>query len=230
MLQELADRYLRYGFKKMYQKMRQQGCNWNHKRVYRVYCDMQLNLRRKPKKRLPSRNRIALTKPKKMNVNWSMDFMSDALINGRSFRTVNIIDDCNREVIGIKASLSLPAIRVTEYLDQIARERGYPMKLRLDNGPENISKIMVAWAKKHHVHIHYIQPGKPAQNAYIERFNRTYREEVLDMYLFRDIKEVQAITDKWMDEYNNERPHESLGNLTPQIFRQQQIRSNNVLY
>jgi putative transposase len=191
---------------------------------------MQLNLRRKPKKRLPSRNRIALTKPKKMNVNWSMDFMSDALINGRSFRTVNIIDDCNREVIGIKASLSLPAIRVTEYLDQIARERGYPMKLRLDNGPENISKIMVAWAKKHHVHIHYIQPGKPAQNAYIERFNRTYREEVLDMYLFRDIKEVQAITDKWMDEYNNERPHESLGNLTPQIFRQQQIRSNNVLY
>jgi putative transposase len=230
MLQELANKYLRYGFKKMYQKMRQHGCKWNHKRVYRVYCDMQLNLRCKPKKRLPSRNRIALIQPEKMNVNWSMDFMSDALINGRSFRTVNIIDDCNREVIGIKASLSLPAIRVTEYLDQIARERGYPMKLRLDNGPENISKIMVSWAKKHHVHIHYIQPGKPAQNAYIERFNRTYREEVLDMYLFRDIKEVQAITDKWMDEYNNERPHESLGNLTPQIFRQQQIRSNNVLY
>jgi putative transposase len=159
-----------------------------------------------------------------------MDFMSDALISGRAFRTVNIIDDCNREVIGIKASLSLPAIRVTEYLDQIARERGYPMKLRLDNGPENISKIMVTWAKKHHVHINYIQPGKPAQNAYIERFNRTYREEVLDMYLFRDIKEVQTITDKWMDEYNNERPHESLGNLTPRIYRQQQIRSNNVLY
>ena len=114
-----------------------------------------------------------------------MDFMSDALLNGRRFRTVNVIDDCNREALGIKASVSLPTRRVTELLDFIAYQRGYPLQLRLDNGPENISKEMVAWAKKHGVHIHYIQPGKPAQNAYIERFNRTYREEVLNMYLFK---------------------------------------------
>lgn len=199
-LKELAEKHRRYGFKKMFQKIRQRGYQWNHKRVYRVYCDMQLNLRRKPKKRLPSRNKIALTQPGRMNVSWSMDFMSDALTNGRRFRTVNIIDDCNREALGIKASVSLPSKRVVEFLDLIACQRGYPLQLRLDNGPENISKIMIDWAKKHGVHIHYIQPGKPAQNAYIERFNRTYREEILDMYLFRSIAHVQAITDKWLQE------------------------------
>ena len=100
------------------------------------------------------------------------------------------------------------------------------MKLRLGNGQKDISKIMVHWTKKYNVHIQYIQPGKVAQNTYIERFNRTYREEVLVMYLFRDIKKVQVITDKWMTEYNNEKPHESLGNLTPRTFRQHQAISN----
>lgn len=228
-LKELAEKHRRYGFKKMFQKIRQRSYAWNHKRVYRVYCDLQLNLRRKPKKRLPSREKIALAQPKRMNVSWSMDFMSDALLNGRRFRTVNVIDDCNREALGIKASVSLPTRRVTELLDFIAYQRGYPLQLRLDNGPENISKEMVAWAKKHGVHIHYIQPGKPAQNAYIERFNRTYREEVLDMYLFRNIDEVQSITDKWLQEYNGERPHESLGNLTPKGYKGQLV-STNALY
>lgn len=230
MLKELAEKCRRYGFEKMYQKIRQESYGWNHKRVYRIYCDMQLNLRRKPKKRLPSREKIALTQPEKMNMSWSMDFMSDALISGKHFRTVNIIDDFNREVLGVKASISLPAIRVTEYLDKICCRRGYPLQLRLDNGPENISKAMISWANKNNVHIHYIQPGKPAQNAYIERFNRTYREEVLDMYLFRGIAEVQVITDKWVQEYNNERPHAALGNLTPKAFSMRQIISNNVLY
>lgn len=228
-LKELAEKHRRYGFKKMFHKIRQRGYQWNHKRVYRVYCDMRLNLRRKPKKRLPSREKIALAQPGRMNMSWSMDFMSDALINGRRFRTVNVIDDCNREALGIKANVSLPAKRVIEFLDLIACQHGYPLQLRLDNGPENISRDMAAWAKKHGIHIHYIQPGKPAQNAYIERFNRTYREEVLDMYLFRNIAAVQAITDKWLREYNNDRPHESLGNLTPKGFKRQLV-STNALY
>lgn len=226
MLKKLAEKHRRYGFKKMFQKIRQHGYQWNHKRVYRVYCAMQLNLRRKPKKRLPSREKIALVQPGRMNVSWSMDFMCDALISGRRFRTMNVIDDCNREALGIKVSVSLPAKRVTEFLDLIALQNGYPLQIRLDNGPENISKAMVTWAKKHGVHIHYIQPGKPAQNAYIERFNRTYREEVLDMYLFRNITDAQAITDKWLREYNSERPHESLGNLTPKGYKEKLVSTN----
>ena len=170
-LKALAEKYPRYGFKKFFQKIRQHGFDWNHKRIYRVYCELQLNLRRKPKKRLPSRDKIALVASEKINISWSLDFMSDALMSGRRFRTVYIIDDCNREALGIKASLSLPAIRVTEVLDVIACQRGYPKQLRVDNGPENISKVMALWAKQHGVHIQYIQPGKPAQNAYIERYN-----------------------------------------------------------
>jgi len=139
-------------------------------------------------------------------------------MNGRRFRTVNVIDDCNREALGIRAGFSLPAERVTEFLDEIAGVRGYPLELRVDNGPENISSVMSNWAAIHNVTIRFIQPGKPAQNAYIERFNRTYREEVLDMHLFHDINHVQAMTDEWLMTYNSERPHESLGNLTPYQF------------
>lgn len=229
-LNRLAEKHCRYGFEKMFQKIRQRGYRWNHKRVYRVYCELKLNLRRKPKKRLPSRGKVALAQPERINMSWSLDFMSDACMNGTRFRTVNVLDDCNREALGIKASVSLPAKRVTEFLDRIADRRGYPLQLRLDNGPENISNEMVLWAKKHSIHIHYIQPGKPAQNAYIERFNRTYREEVLNMYLFKNIAEVQAITDQWLLEYNGERPHESLGNLTPWALAGGQLVSTNPLY
>lgn len=228
-LKGLADKHRRYGFEKMFRKIRQRGFRWNHKRVYRVYCEMKLNLRRKPKKRLPAREKVALAQPEKINMSWSLDFMSDALRSGRRFRTVNVLDDCNREALGIKASISLPAKRVTEFLDFIANRRGYPLQVRVDNGPELLSAEFTGWAKKHNVHIRYIQPGKPAQNAYIERFNRTYREEVLDMFLFKNINEVQSITDRWRKEYNNERPHEALGHLTPQAFMGQSV-STYALY
>jgi putative transposase len=198
--------------------LRRKGFGWNNKRVYRIYCELKLNLRKRPKKRLPSREKLALVQPALTNTCWSLDYMSDALMNGRRFRTVNVLDDCNREALGIRASFSLPAERVTEFLDEIAARRGYPNQLRVDNGPENISTVMWLWSQKHSVTIQYIQPGKPAQNAYIERFNRTYREEVLDMNLFYDINHVQMITDEWLVKYNGVRPHESLGNLTPWEF------------
>lgn len=217
-LLKLANEHKRYGFRKMFQIIKREDYPWNNKRVYRVYCELKLNIRRKPKKRLPSREKIKLVQPAQINRCWSLDFMSDALMNGKRFRTVNVLDDCNREALGIKASFSLPAERVIEFLDDIASWRGYPTKIRVDNGPENVSKTMVLWAKKHGVIIHYIQPGKPAQNAYIERFNRTYREEILDMNLFHTLKEVQSLTDEWIVKYNGERPHQSLGNLTPWEF------------
>lgn len=217
-LKELATKHTRYGFRKIFYKLRQAGFTWNHKRVYRVYRALKLNLKRRPKKRLPTREKTALDTPKIINESWSLDYMSDALQNGKKFRTANVIDDCNREVLGIKASISLPSQHIIEFLDDIASHRGYPQQIRMDNGPENISKIMTQWAKKHNVTLRYIQPGKPAQNAYIERFNRTYREEILDMYLLNNIQEVQFITEQWMHEYNTQRPHQSLGNLTPHEY------------
>ena len=214
----LAEENRTHGFWKLFTRLRHNGFLWNNKRVYRNYCELKLNLRKRPKKRLPSREKLTLVQTKQANVCWSLDYMSDALMNGRRFRTVNVIDDFNREALGIRAGFSLPAERVTEFLDEIAGMRGYPNELRVDNGPENISGTMSKWALKNGVKINFIQPGKPAQNGYIERFNRTYREEILNMYLFYDINHVQAITDEWLVKYNGERPHESLGDLTPWQF------------
>ncbi|WP_460213346.1 IS3 family transposase, partial [Escherichia coli] len=171
--------------------------------------------------RLPVRNPSPLATPEALNQRWSVDFMHDALICGRRFRTFNIVDDFNREALSIEIDLNLPAQRVVRVLDRIAANRGYPVMLRMDNGPEFISLALAEWAEKHTVQLEFIQPGKPTQNAFIERFNRTYRTEILDFYLFRTLNEVREITEQWLSEYNCERPHESLNNLTPEEYRQQ---------
>jgi len=217
-LKMIAERKPRWGFKKMFAYLKNQGCRWNHKRVYRVYCEMNLNLRVKPKKRLPTREPKPLVQPEAANISWSLDFMSDSLSSGRAFRTLNIIDDFNREGLWIEVDTSLPAERLVRVLEMLALWRGHPQQLRIDNGPELISKRLKIWADQHQVELAFIQPGKPAQNAYVERFNRTYREDVLDAYLFSSIREVQAITEDWLEEYNAIRPHAALGGLTPYKF------------
>jgi putative transposase len=214
-LRRLAERKPRWGFRKMYQRLRNQGHRWNHKRVRRVYREQGLNLRVKPKKRLPSRQPTSLKQPKSANESWSVDFMSDSLQSGRTFRTFNVIDDFNREALAIEIDTSLPSGRIVRVLDIIAVWRGYPRRLRSDNGPELISQQLETWAEKHDVLLDFIEPGKPAQNAYIERFNRTYREDVLDFYLFSSLAEVREITEQWLEEYNVFRPHDSLGGMTP---------------
>jgi len=161
-LRELAERKPSWGFKKMFAYLRnQEGISWNHKRVYRVYCEMKLNLRVKSKKRLPAREPRPLVQPEVANISWSLDFMSDSLSSGRAFRTLNIIDDYNREILWIEIDTSLPSERVIRTLDMIATWRGYPQQIRLDNGPELISQKMVQWAKAHGVELAFIQPGKP---------------------------------------------------------------------
>lgn len=215
LLNELAEKHPRWGFSKMFAWLRNQGYGWNHKRVRRVYREAQLNLRIKPKKRLPSRDPRPLVVPEQPNQFWSVDFMSDALVSGRKFRTFNVIDDFNREALWIEVDTSLPAARVVRVLEMIAAWRGYPTAIRCDNGPELISSTLAQWAKNHQVHLDFIQPGKPAQNAYIERFNRTYRDEVLDLYLFRSLQEVRDLTEEWMQTYNAIRPHDSLGGVPP---------------
>jgi putative transposase len=214
----LSESHPRWGCRKMVDRIRFQGHRWNHKRIRRVYCDLNLNIRVKPKKRLPSRHPKPLKTPLEINEKWSMDFMSDSLEEGRKFRTLNIIDDHNREVLAIEIDYSFPARRVARVLDQVAEEHGYPQEIRVDNGPEFISNHLDQWAHTHGVQLDHIEPGKPAQNAYIERFNRTYREDVLDMNIFSNLSEVRNITIPWIDDYNNFRPHRALGGIPPRAL------------
>ena len=141
--------------------------------------------------------------------------MSDTLFHGRRFRTFNVLDDFNREALAIEVDLDLPAVRIIRVLARIADQRGYPHRLRCDNGPELVSIALAGWADDHGVELDFIKPGKPTQNSYVERFNRTYRDESLDLYLFRTLTEVRDLTASWIRKYNEERPHDSLGDLTP---------------
>lgn len=204
-----------WGFPKIFKTLRRKGHPWNHKRVHRIYCELRLNKRRKGKRRLPTRSPEPLAVPHTANYCWSVDFMSDTLYDGRRFRTFNVLDDFNREVLAIEIDLSLPAPRIIRVLDRIAQQRGYPEKLRCDNGPELVSIALAGWAEDHGVHLDFIKPGKPTQNSYVERFNRTYRDEILDLYLFSSLAQVRDLTNSWMRKYNEERPHDSLGDLTP---------------
>ena len=217
-LTRLAQSRPRWGFGLMFDWIRHRRHPrkpWNHKRVYRVYKELALNLRIKPKRRLPSRDPVPLTESQQPNDCWSLDFMSDSLTDGRSYRTLNVIDDFNREGLAIEVDHSLPSERVVRVLDQIAEERGFPRKLRSDNGPELVGRTLVAWAQKNQVQLTPIQPGKPTQNAYIERFNRTYRQEVLDLYAFSDLDEVRDESTRWLFSYNHDRPHLALDRQTP---------------
>jgi len=192
------------------------GFAWNHKRVYRIYRELELNLRIKPKKRLVREKPEPLAVPEAINDSWSMDFMHDQLSDGRSYRLLNIIDDFNREGLGIEVDFSLPAERVIRTLEQIIEWRGKPRSIRCDNGPEYISGKLATWAEKQDIKLAFIQPGKPQQNAYIERYNRTVRYDWLAQYLFDSTEAVQDYATCWLWHYNNERPNMGLGGITPQ--------------
>ncbi len=221
-LRQLVENHPRWGCDKMTDYLRHQGYPWNHKRIRRVYRALSLHLQRKPKKRLPARTAHSLVVPSQANQTWSLDFMSDTLSDGRTFRTLNVLDDFNREALWIEVDTSLPAERVVKVLEQLLFWRGKPAHLRMDNGPELISQRLELWARKHQIALRHIQPGKPAQNAYVERFNRTYREDVLDAYLFDDLEEVREITQQWLEDYNTIRPHAALQGLSPRQFALQQ--------
>jgi putative transposase len=206
----------RHGFDKLYPALR--GPQMGKCRLYRVYLALRLNLKRRGKRRLPERIKAPLVIPERPNEIWSADFMSDALWSGRRFRTFNVIDDYNREALKIEIDTSLPARRVVRALDELIELRGKPKGLRLDNGPELISDELEKWAKRHGIERLFIQPGRPMQNGLVERFNRTYREEVLNCYVFETLGEVRRMTQEWITRYNELRPHESLGNLPPRRY------------
>lgn len=226
-LQELAFKHPTYGFRKLFAYLRKAGKCWNHKRVYRVYKLLQLNRKRKGKRRLPERIKQPLQQPIAINMSWSMDFMSDSMIGNRKFRTFNVMDDYSREILAIEIDTSLSSKRVIRTLERVIETRGIPKSVRTDNGPEFTSKEFELWCAEKQITVHYIQPGKPTQNGYIERFNRIYRETILDAYLFFDLDQVRKLTEEWIEEYNYRRPHESLGNLTPEEWKNRPIEEKN---
>lgn len=221
-LDGLIDKHPAIGFWQCYHRLRNSGHCWNHKKVYRVYCDLKLNIRRRRKKRLPARVKQALFQPQVVNQVWSIDFMSDSLWDGRPFRLLNIIDDYNRELLHIEADRSLPAARLIRILEQLDDYRGLPQMIRVDNGPEFISFQLDQWCKKQGITLIFIQPGKPMQNGYVERCNGSIRSELLNAYIFTTLSEVRQKAAEWMDDYNRYRPHTSLGHLSPIDFKTKQ--------
>lgn len=217
-LNALTDKHPAIGFWSCYYRLKNKGEKINHKRLYRVYTAMGLNIRRRSRKRLPERVKQPLCVPTALNQCWSLDFMSDALSDGRKFRVLNVIDDFNRESLAVEVDTSLPARRVERVLDAIVAQRGLPANIRSDNGPEFISGVMEQWCEKNKVSWQYIQPGRPMQNAYIERKNGSMRRELLDAYAFDTIKEVRTLSAEWRHDYNQERPHKALGYLSPVLY------------
>jgi putative transposase len=228
-LNGIVERRPRWGFWKCFDRLRLDGRGWNHKRVHRVYCALRLNLPRRTKRRVPKRLRQPLVAPTELNRIWALDFMADALYGWRPFRTLNVIDEGNREALGIEIATSIPARRVIRVLEQLIEMHGKPSAIRVDNGSELTLSAFTEWCEQRRIELLFIQPGKPDQNAFIERFNRTYRDEVLDAYVFDSIEQVREVTETWLPEYNEERPHDSLGRVPPLMFkpRRKQLAESN---
>lgn len=222
-LKELIDEHPAIGFWQCYYRIRRAKLQWNHKRVYSVYTQMGLNIRRRAKKRLPARVKHSLFHPATINEVWSIDFMSDSLWDGRKVRLFNVIDDCSREVLWIETDTSLPTKRVIRVLEALKETRGIPQMIRLDNGPEFISHQLDLWCKENKITLIFIQPGKPTQNAFIERCNGNIRKELLNAYIFKTVEEVRTKVEQWKIDYNNHRPHSALNYQTPNDIYQMHL-------
>ena len=224
-LTSVIDKHPSIGFWQSFHRLRNRGLPWNHKRVRRVYRQMKLNIRRRAKKRLPERVKQPLVIPSGPNQTWSIDFMSDALTDGRKFRLLNVLDDFNRESLAVEVDTSLPSVRVLRVLDRIIGERSTPSIIRVYNGPEFISHILQQWCDEHKIALQYIQPGRPMQNAYIERKNGSMRRELLNTYLFSSLAEVRLMAEEWRIDYNEERPHKALSYLSPVKYAEQKFKA-----
>ncbi len=208
----------RKGRNKVIALVRKQHPQYGQSQIRRVYERSGFSLSRKLRRRIKNNPANPIEIPFSPYEEWAMDFMSDALFDGRRFRTLNIIDHYNRKCIGITANSSLPARAVISYLEQRIELYGKPKRIRIDKGPEFRAKLFQKWLMKKNIIWNRIQKGKPQQNAIIERFNKTYREDVLDVNIFRNIKHVEEITQPWIGDYNEKRPHQALNYKTPSDY------------
>lgn len=217
-LKELAERYPRYGYPTLHDMLRAKGLVLNSKRTYRIYREEGLQVRTKRRKKL-NRPRVPMPLPEGPNQRWSMDFVSDQLANGRRFRVLNVVDDFTRECVLQVTDFSISGHRVARELDRI--DRTLPGTIVCDNGPEFTSKAMFFWARRTETRLHFIQPGKPTQNAFVESFNGKFRDYCLNLHWFASIDDARSTIGFWRHHYNHVRPHRSLGRKPPAIFARQ---------
>lgn len=217
-LRELAARYRRFGYRRLGIMLRREGTIVNHKRLYRIYKADGLLVARRRKRRVRYERGAVLQPVTAANQRWSIDFLSDSLVSGRRTRFLSIVDDFTREGLRLEPDFSLPATRVTRALDEIAQRRGYPRVLRSDNGPEFASVELLEWSAKRKVHLHFITPGKPTENANIESFNARIRDEFLNEHAFLTLTDARTEAAMWLQHYNEDRPHSSIGYATPAEF------------
>jgi putative transposase len=224
-LEELAAQRRRFGYRRLAVLLRRDGWRVNIKRILRVYREANLQVRKRLKRRVAVGRGTLAAEALGMNERWSLDFVHDTLERGRRFRTLNIVDDFTRECLAIEVDTSLSGSRVARVLDEIATKRGFPQAIVMDNGTELTSIAMACWARDRQVRLHFIQPGKPTQNAYIESFNGRFRDECLNEHQFPTLGKARLIIEAWRIDYNTQRPHQALGNLAPEEFaRGLQIR------
>jgi putative transposase len=214
----LAAERPRFGYRRLHVLLRREGIVANHKRVWRVYRQEGLAVRRKRRKRVAQQRRVLFAPATRVNERWSMDFMGDSLADGRTFRTFNVVDDFSREAPVIAVDQSLPGERVVRELEAVVAVRGVPETIVMDNGPEFAGKALDAWAYRRGVKLHFIRPGKPVENAYIESFNGKFRDECLNEHWFVGLDHARQIIEAWRQDYNEVRPHSALDNETPAVF------------
>ena len=218
-LRALAVERPRWGYKRLAVLLRREGFNDNHKRIYRIYKAEGLAVRRRKRRRIAVTQRAPKLSPTRPNERWSMDFMLDALANGRRFRTLNVVDDFTRECLVIEVDTSLTGQRVAQVLDEVARKRGaFPTSITVDNGPEFAGKDLDQWAFTRGVRLAFSRPGKPVDNAFIESFNGRFRDECLSENWFLNLTEVRFIVERWIADYNDVRPHSAIGDMTPNEY------------
>jgi len=229
-IEEIAAIKRRYGYRRVYLRLRREGWEVNRKRVYRLYREAGLAVRRRKRKRIGMFERKPLPKPTAANVSWSMDFVADGLIGGRRLRCLTIVDDCTRECLAIEVDTSITGLRVQAVLDRLADIRGLSQSITVDNGPEFDGKVLDQWAYRTGVQLSFIRPGKPNENAYIESFNGKFRDECLNEHWFISLAQAREIIEAWRLEYNTERPHSSLGNRTPLEFATDQAKKDERVF
>lgn len=218
----------RWGYRRLYRLLRREGQIVNKKLVQRVYREEGLHVRRRKRKRIAVL-RTPMPVPTQANDRWSMDFVSDALGDGRKFRALTIVDDLTRESPAIEVDFSLPGARVVRVLDRAAGTRGYPKAIVLDNGPEFRGEALDQWAHAHGVALHFIEPGKPVQNAFAESFNGRFRDECLNQSWFVSLHDAQETIEAWRIDYNVARPHSGLADATPEEFARELLLTTTSL-
>lgn len=225
----LAHRHRRYGAGMIYLKLRQAGEIVNHKRVDRLYAGAGLQVRKRKRKKIPIAERHPLQRPELANQLWSMDFVFDRTAEGRSIKSLTIVDDATHEAVAIVPERAIGGHQLVRTLERLAMTRGLPKAIRTDNGKEFCSRAMLTWAHARGVQLFLIEPGKPNQNAYIESFNGRFRDECLNEHWFTSLQHARVVINGWRREYNEERPKKSLGGLTPAAYAKTLIQKSGKL-